>query len=419
MDYPTLSLRERDLRWAQTRAFMKERGLDCLIVAGLRGSYQNRYDIYLAYEEAVGALIFPLEDEPTYLAWNGSYIGRHVTNIKRGFACWVKDWRIGTKGESWVRLLKERGFESATIGVVGVDSRGPMEPEGIVPYQTWVSVQKGLPKATFVHVSYPFAEMISGPKSEESIAMYRHCAQISEKVCGLVIDMLKPGVRENDIYAEMMATIFRHGAAADIGPLFRIAQNSESVSNAPPSWLIQGQPPYIVQRGDVLFSEIFIIYAGLETQTQLCVAVDPVSRQTRECAKVARDTYEAGLNALRPGKTFGEVADAMEKVVADAGCWHMGPLVHSLNPHTNTIPGNVGANAWGQAHGVKWPMDMVGPYLARVSDAKSIIKPWTCFVLEPNACKGDVRVNLGGCVLVTENGVEEVNKLATELHVVY
>jgi hypothetical protein len=36
--------------------------------------------------------------------------------------------------------------------------------------------------------------------------------------------------------------------------------------------------------------------------------------------------------------------------------------------------------------------------------------------LEPNACIGMQRVNLGGGVLVTSGGCEELNVLATRVH---
>jgi antitoxin (DNA-binding transcriptional repressor) of toxin-antitoxin stability system len=38
--------------------------------------------------------------------------------------------------------------------------------------------------------------------------------------------------------------------------------------------------------------------------------------------------------------------------------------------------------------------------------------------LEPNASKGMNRVNIGGTVIVTKNGVEELNKLASKMRVV-
>ena len=42
-----------------------------------------------------------------------------------------------------------------------------------------------------------------------------------------------------------------------------------------------------------------------------------------------------------------------------------------------------------------------------------VIQPGMCFAMEPNACRGKMRVNIGGTVIVTEDGVE-VLTLRTE-----
>ena len=54
-EFPFLSLAERDLRWADTRAFLAERGLDCLIMFGIKG--RERYDTYLLNEHLEGLTI--------------------------------------------------------------------------------------------------------------------------------------------------------------------------------------------------------------------------------------------------------------------------------------------------------------------------------------------------------------------------
>ncbi len=46
-----------------------------------------------------------------------------------------------------------------------------------------------------------------------------------------------------------------------------------------------------------------------------------------------------------------------------------------------------------------------------------IIQEGMVMELEPNACKGMNRVNIGGTVIVTKNGCEELNKLASKLRV--
>jgi Xaa-Pro aminopeptidase len=46
-----------------------------------------------------------------------------------------------------------------------------------------------------------------------------------------------------------------------------------------------------------------------------------------------------------------------------------------------------------------------------------IIQPGMCFAMETNACRGMRRVNIGGTVIVTEDGVEILNTLANEMQI--
>lgn len=119
---------------------------------------------------AQGIVVFPLEDEPTYLLWAPTLITRPVELLEKEGASWMKDYRVGATGAGLVAILQEKGFDSATIGVVGVESRGPAELEGYLPYKFWSYVVEHLPKATFVDISYSFAELVL-VKSEEELAL--------------------------------------------------------------------------------------------------------------------------------------------------------------------------------------------------------------------------------------------------------
>ena len=48
---------------------------------------------------------------------------------------------------------------------------------------------------------------------------------------------------------------------------------------------------------------------------------------------------------------------------------------------------------------------------------ETVLEPGMAFALEPNACSGGSRVNIGGTVVVTATGVEELNSLATRMQV--
>lgn len=71
----------------------------------------------------------------------------------------------------------------------------------------------------------------------------------------------------------------------------------------------------------------------MEAQHQAAVAIGEVHEDIHCAAVVARSSYQAGLSAPRVGNTFGDVVDAMEAPLLEAGGWHVHPLVHSLNPY--------------------------------------------------------------------------------------
>jgi Xaa-Pro dipeptidase len=409
--YPVLSLRERERRWKRVKGLMKENALNCLIVAGL--SSREQLEGYLTNEYCHGVVVFPLEGEPTYLTWSSGNILRHIENLDRGGTPWINDIRVGVTGTAWVNVLLEKGLESATIGVVGLESRGPYQPEGYIPYKTWAYVLERLPKVTFVEVSELFTNLIL-VNSEEELAVVRHCAQIGEAACQAMLKVIKPGVSESEIYAAVMNVIYINGASA-LWPNLILHTGVANISWDAPMWTYQAQRPRIVQKGEVVMAELFPYYGGKETQQQMTVALKPVHSVNRQLAEVAHRSYEAGLRALRPGNTFREVAEAMEMPITEAGCWHQTPLIHSLNPLLGIVgPSSVGIEQVPGIEnygGVKQSTDW-----SRVS--KLVLKPGMVFELEPNASLGKRKVNIGGPVLVTEDGVEELNKLATEMVVV-
>jgi Xaa-Pro dipeptidase len=406
---PTLSIRERDRRWQLTRELMKEKNIDCLILAGLQA--REQLDAYYTNDAVFGVVIFPLEGEPTCLTWSGSIVIRHITNLSRGGTAWVRDIRVGAVAADWVAVLVEKGFESSRIGVVGLETQGPGQYEGYIPYKAWDYVLKHLPKATFIDISRPLLEMIM-VNSEEEIALIRHSAQIGEMACEAMVKVVKPGVSEAQIYATIMQVIYTNGATS-LPPTLIVQSGVDNPTWMLPMWTYQAQPIRTVQAGDLVQTELFPTYGGKDTQQQMSVSLKPVHPVNRECAKVARRCYEAGLKMLSPGRKFQEVLDAMEAVVAEAGCWHPSPLIHSLNPQ-------LAASGSTQVRIEQMPgiEDYKGIKSNPSRGGDLVLKPGMVFELEPNACIGKHRVNMGGTVLITATGPEELNKLPMDLRVI-
>lgn len=406
-EYPVLSLGERDRRWRRVREMMGQKGVECLVVAGLKG--REQLEGYFTNDYAEGVVVFPLEGDSVHLSWTGTRVTRHVENSLRGIAPWVEDMRVGVTGPAIAAVLKEKGFERATIGVVGLESRAPGEGGGIIPYKTWAHILEELKGATFVDLSLPFCELVL-VKSDEELELVRRAAKVGERACETMIQNVRPGVSERALYAEIMKTICASGAAVRY-PLLILHTGADNLSWGPPMWQYQAQPPRILQPGDLAQAEIFPCYGGLEAQQQMAVALKPVDAVNADCARVARRSYEAGLKALRPGKSFQQVCEAMAEPIRAAGCWHLTPLIHSLNPIGWTSATQVGIEQIAGREG--YPALRGRP----VMGGELVIHAGMVFELEPNACKGKHRTNIGGTVIVREDDVEELNVLPTEMRV--
>jgi Xaa-Pro aminopeptidase len=177
----------------------------------------------------------------------------------------------------------------------------------------------------------------------------------------------------------------------------------------PPRWTTRAEPPRRFERGDIVCAEIMPTYGNQEVQVQMSVALDPISATLHTCEQVARESYAIGLREVRPGLAFPDLVDAMAEPLRVAGCWAYTPLVHSISPHF--LLGRTRVNMDKVDLGVRY----VGP----AGDFRPVrdvpLQAGMVLALEPNACIGDHRVNIGGTVIVTPDGCEELNQIPTRL----
>src|SRR5258708_22726696 len=90
---PTLSLRERDRRWAGLREVMRRHGVDAIIVGSFQG--RERLESYLVDDFLDSNVVFPLEGEPVLLAFSTRRVSRTYESASRGIAPWVADIPVG------------------------------------------------------------------------------------------------------------------------------------------------------------------------------------------------------------------------------------------------------------------------------------------------------------------------------------
>ncbi|MBI2829964.1 MAG: aminopeptidase P family protein [Chloroflexi bacterium] len=397
------SAKECDRRWKLAKEFMQSNGLDAMLFVGTTG------ESYLTNWVPGCTLLFPLKSAPILLCSHNAYLLRLGPDTPKEMFPWVKEVRQGgPRGAFIIQAIKDRGLERAHIGVIGLAGTGgtPGAAEGGVSHATWYRVENRLPDCKFEAVAVAWDEAIA-VKSEEELANVRRGAKVLELASEAMLKATHTGASELDVW-EALSRVESHNG---MWPRTTQFGATPYTMDARTFWLHGVGKPRILQPGDICETEIHADSRGYSAQVQMCVAVPPVSDIDKKCAEIARASYEAGLKLCRPGKTFEEMTAAMEEVVNKAGAWHMTPLIHSMNPHNCTGPTGVNVNRIPRWE--SYPQFNTG----RIRGAEVVLKPGMVFELEPNACLGTHRINIGGTVLVTENEPEELNHLPNWMQV--
>src|SRR5262245_54249077 len=243
-------------------------------------------------------------------------------------------------------------------------------------------------------------------KSDEELAQVRYAARAAEAGSRVLVEVAAPGIGEEVVFAEATKEMLRHGIGLRY-PTIVMNSGPHTLSWGPPRWTTSGEAPRILERGDLMQAELMPLCGNQEVQVQMTVALDPLDDTNLNCDRVAPASYEAGLKALQPGMAFADLVAAMEEPLKSAGCWGYTPLVHSLAPHF--LMGRTAINQ-DQA---KLDVRFAGANAARARQA--VLQPGMVFAFEPNACIGHHRVNIGGTVIVTATGCEELNHIPTSV----
>src|SRR6266700_1771564 len=183
---PTLSLAERDRRWARVRELMRERGFEGLLVAGSRA--REMYENYINDDYNKGCVIFPLEGEPVVITWAPLRVMRARWSQQRGTTLWVADYRVATSGTGVAEVLREKHLAEGRLGVVGLRSQAPTEMYGAIPANFWMELGTALPKAQWEDISEEFSYLML-VKSDEEMAQVRYAARAAVAACRVVVEV--------------------------------------------------------------------------------------------------------------------------------------------------------------------------------------------------------------------------------------
>jgi len=400
---------QRDFRWHRTCQFMEERELDGLLVFCGGPDLEQ----YLTNDRpGFFHVIFTCDGNIVALSSNIPPVSSNFIAWERGEEPWLDDIRLAWTGVTLVDLLREKGLDKKRVGVVGVGASGgsPMFRDGWIPFQTWASIKEGLPDTVFQDVTTDFT-VLALERSPYDIECLRVAAAADEEACQAMIEATRVGATELDVYSAGMCSFYKNKSGLHV-TVAMMTSGHDNFFWEPPAWLYRAQPPRTLEAGDIVMVETGASYAGMHSQFQLAIAIGKVHPDHEKCAATARKAYEAGVAAIKPGTLFNEVCEVMEQPVREIGGWHLTPMCHMMNP-----------GAYGSSLGLD--IEKQVPEFARRYPGvrgrpggvggKLELKPGMTIELEPNAHLGRHRVNIGGLVVVTKTGAEELHKIPTNL----
>ncbi|MEV4129361.1 M24 family metallopeptidase [Nocardia sp. NPDC049707] len=408
---PSYSSAERDRRWNLAREFMQREGLDALLVHGEHedaGPAPFAYDTWFTNARAGTTIVFPRDGDPLSLLPMEMFWRDYLECERRGDPLWIapENIRAARDSAAIADTLIELGLSAATIGVLGLEPAAPWHPEGILPYQQWNYILTRFPDATFTPVTQTMSRLML-PLSAEEIAVVRRAASIGDAMVTAMVATAAAGVSECEVYAAGMAAGY---VRCTTPAAMHLYSGPDPLARALPPWSYRPQAPRILRDGDVVSAEVFANVGGRHTQHQVTITIGDPHPDLLRAAEVARATYDAGLQALRPGRTFGSVVDAMRTVPEAAHGWEFGPSLHSLNPAF--VLSGFPADATKHIPGADvYPPEPDHPTIG----ADMMLEPGMTFAMEPNYVFGRHLAYLGGTVIVGDPAPLELNPYTAQI----
>ncbi|MGH7851969.1 MAG: M24 family metallopeptidase [Candidatus Binatia bacterium] len=368
------SLRERDRRWQAVRENAAKAGFDCILVP-LGNGIDGRYMTQLR----CSAMVLPTDGRAPI-----------VIADRRSSNAWVPEpWQTGREwAEPTGEALLDLGMERARIGVAGLSGGSVTHCssiDGVVNHTALQHVVGKVPNASFEDAT-DMIGLVRYVKSDEEIAFVRESTQVASAGLDELIKLARPGVDAGVLYADVSARMLELGSE-----YFPLTFTIDSIDAAKPK--PYNNPPLgrRLESNSLITDEINAIRGAQLTQICQPILLGQVPERWKTVINSQREVYEAGLAMIKPGVTFGALADYISALGANRAMKTV-MLLH------------------GCGYGDDGPLFSDRARAERTRDLR--MKEGNVFVWRPLAMSDDegMQFSWGGPVLVTEHGSEALFK---------
>lgn len=294
-----LDKQERDRRYAIIRENIAALDLDGLVVISSSQIYEKGFVRYLTnYRHILYNLVVILRlDGATKLLVPSPVQKFWAENLS-----WINDVeeQVPDLDKALLRNIKEMGLSKGRLGLINTK---------IMPARTYLALVEGLPEASIVDATSVIEEarMIKSPEEQKLV---RSAASLADLSFETLSEILKPGVTERDLVAQVDRELIRSGAE-DIFHLF----------TAKPGNLFPYAPSEReIQKGDVvIFNTELSGPGGYWVQMVRTSFIGKPKSYVERMYDILIDIATAITEQLRPGKKVSEVAAWVRNEIISSG----------------------------------------------------------------------------------------------------
>ena len=299
-------------RIAKTRNAMSVAGLDAIFVTDPSNmSWLTGYDGWSFYVHQ--GVILTLDGDPVW--W-----GRAMDALGARRKVFMKDdANIRGYDDTFVQNPEKHPMQelSALLSELGVD-QGNIGVEMDNYYYT-ASAHATLIGALSGAVLYDATGLVNwqrAVKSEREITYMRRAGRIVEAMHSRILELAEPGMRKNDLIAEIYATGIR-GADGHWGDYPAIVPMAPSGMDATAPHLTWDDSP--MQKGEATFFEIAGAHRRYQCPQSRTLFLGEVPQKYRDAEAAVLDGIEAGLEQAKPGNQAQDIANAFNATLNKAG----------------------------------------------------------------------------------------------------
>lgn len=328
-------------------------------------------------------LVVPAEGKPIAVVPEIGVAGFELTWIDD-----VRSWPSPRPEDDGISLLSQTLKEAiASSSGSSQDRIGAMlgpETHLRMPAANYASLQQNLSQYRLVDVSL-LVRNIRSVKSAAEIAKIRFACEVTAAGFDYLYDHLKVGMTEREACKLMHLEMLRLGA--DSCPYLISASGYQGYDN-----IIMGPTDRQLEIGDLLIIDTGANFDGYFSDFDRNFAFVSAEVSTHEAYEAVYRSTEAGLNIAAPGRTTGDIWQAMWSVLEDAGALgnDVGRMGHGLGMQLT-----------------EWP--------SHVEGGDVVLQPGMVLTLEPGMtyAPGKMMVHEEN-IVITENGCEMLHKRAWE-----